>query len=37
MTIQKYDYIIVGAGITGITFANELSKKGKVLIIEKND
>lgn len=35
--IQKYDYIIVGAGITGMIFANELSKKGKVLIIEKND
>ena len=33
---NKYDYIIVGAGITGITILSELLKKGKknILIIE---
>jgi len=33
---QKYDVIIIGAGITGITLANELQQNGKkCLIIEK--
>tara|TARA_B110000003_G_scaffold239362_1_gene245418 strand:+ start:115 stop:309 length:195 start_codon:yes stop_codon:yes gene_type:complete len=33
---NKYDYIIVGAGITGITILSELLKKSKknILIIE---
>jgi choline dehydrogenase-like flavoprotein len=34
-TSQKYDYIIVGAGLTGITVGNKLSGAGySVLIIE---
>lgn len=35
--IAKYDYIIVGAGITGATIANILSSKSKkkVLVLEK--
>jgi glycine/D-amino acid oxidase-like deaminating enzyme len=33
---QKFDVIIIGAGITGITLANELQQNGKkCLIIEK--
>lgn len=34
-TSQKYDYVIVGAGLTGITVGNKLSGAGfSVLIIE---
>ncbi len=33
-----YDYLIVGAGIYGSVFANELTKVGKkVLVIDKRD
>lgn len=33
---QEFDYIIVGAGLTGLALAKELSKKGKnILILEK--
>lgn len=36
--MEKYDYIIVGAGISGAVFAERLHKKGKkVLVIEKRD
>ena len=33
----KFDVIIIGAGLSGLTLANEISKKTKksVLIIEK--
>lgn len=35
VTAQKYDYVIVGAGLTGITVAKKLSGHGySVLIIE---
>ena len=34
--MAKYDYLIVGSGLTGAVFANELKKKGyKCLVIEK--
>ena len=34
---KKFDVIIVGAGLSGLTLANEISEKSKksVLIIEK--
>lgn len=36
--MRNYDYIIVGSGLYGATFAHELIKNGKkVLIIEKRD
>lgn len=36
--MEKYDYLIVGAGLFGATCANLLSKKGKkILIIDKRD
>lgn len=36
--MDKYDVVIVGAGLFGCVCANRLSKKGfKVLVIEKND
>ena len=36
--IMKYDYLIVGAGLFGATFANLAKKKGnKVLVIDKRD
>ncbi|MBQ8219497.1 MAG: UDP-galactopyranose mutase [Bacilli bacterium] len=35
---MKYDYLIVGAGLFGATFANEMTKNGKkCLVIEKRD
>lgn len=35
---MKYDYLIVGSGISGCTFANLMSKRGKkCLIIEKQN
>lgn len=35
---MKYDYLIVGSGLFGATFANLATKKGKkVLVIEKRD
>jgi UDP-galactopyranose mutase len=34
--LKKYDYLIVGAGIFGATFAHEMSKRGrKCLVIDK--
>ena len=34
----KYDYLIVGSGLFGATFANLAKKAGKkVLVIEKRD
>lgn len=36
--MKKYDYLIVGAGLYGATFAHELKKAGKTcLVIEKKD
>ncbi|WP_314319839.1 UDP-galactopyranose mutase [Paucilactobacillus nenjiangensis] len=36
--MEKYDYLIVGAGLFGATFAFEAAKKGKrTLVIEKRD
>jgi len=38
MNDQKYDWIIIGGGVSGISIAEILSREGKsVLIIEKND
>ncbi len=34
---KEYDYIVVGAGITGITLANKLADYGRVILIEKED
>ena len=34
--MDNYDAIIIGAGIAGLSLGSELSKKHKVLIIEKN-
>ena len=35
---MKYDYLIVGAGLFGSVFANEMTKKGKkCLVIDKRD
>lgn len=34
--MKKYDYLVVGAGLYGATFAHEASKKGmKVLVVDK--
>lgn len=34
--MKKYDYLIVGSGLFGATFANLAKKEGKkVLVIEK--
>lgn len=36
--MKKYDYLIVGAGLFGSTFAYEMTKKGKkCLVIDKRD
>ena len=36
--MQKYDYLVVGAGLFGATFAYEAAKRGKrVKVIEKRD
>ena len=36
--MKKYDYLIVGAGLYGATFAYEASKKGKkCLVIDKRN
>ena len=35
---QKYDYLIVGSGLSGAVFANEATKKGKkCLVIDKRN
>lgn len=37
-TMKKYDYLVVGAGLFGATFAYESAKRGKrVKVIEKRD
>lgn len=37
-TMKKYDYLVVGAGLFGVTFAYEAAKRGKrVKVIEKRD
>ena len=36
--MNKYDYLVVGAGLFGATFAYEAAKRGKrVKVIEKRD
>ena len=36
--MKRYDYLIVGAGLFGATFANEATKRGKsCLVIDKRD
>ena len=36
--MKKYDYLIVGAGLFGAVFANEMTKQGKTcLVIDKRD
>ena len=36
--MKKYDYLVVGAGLFGATFAYEAAKRGKrVKVIEKRD
>ncbi len=36
--IKEYDYLVVGAGLFGATFAYEAAKRGKrVKVIEKRD
>lgn len=38
ITMQNYDYLVVGTGLFGATFAYEASKRGKrVKVIEKRD
>ena len=38
MIMKKYDYLVVGAGLFGATFAYEAAKRGKrVKVIEKRD
>jgi prolycopene isomerase len=37
MAINKYDTIIIGAGLSGLTAASLLAKRGlKVAVIERN-
>ena len=36
--MKKYDYLVVGSGLFGSTFANIANKKGKkVLVIERRN
>ncbi|MCT3456534.1 FAD-dependent oxidoreductase, partial [Limosilactobacillus fermentum] len=36
--MKEYDYLVVGAGLFGATFAYEAAKRGKrVKVIEKRD
>ena len=36
--MKKYDYLVVGAGLFGCTFAYEMSKRGKkCLVIDRRD
>ena len=36
--MKKYDYLVVGAGLFGATFAYEAMKRGKsVLVIDRRD
>ena len=38
MSVKKYDYLIVGAGLYGAVFANAATKAGKsCLVIDKRD
>lgn len=37
MNIKEYDFIIVGAGLFGAVCANELKRKYKCLVMEKNN
>lgn len=38
VAMNKYDYLVVGAGLFGATFAYEAKKKGKTcLVIDKRD
>ena len=38
MSVKKYDYLVVGAGLYGATFAHEAKKAGKsVLVIDKRN
>lgn len=30
---QTYDYLVVGAGLFGATFAHEIAKKGKRVLV----
>ena len=31
--MMKYDYLIVGAGLFGATFAHEMTKRGKKCLV----
>ena len=33
--MKKYDYLVVGAGLFGSTFAYEMSKRGKKVLVMK--
>lgn len=38
LTVESYDYLIVGAGLFGATFAHEMKKNGKkCLVIDRRD
>ena len=36
-TIRKFDFLVIGSGIAGLTFALKISKYGKVAIVTKKD